>query len=304
MIGTTDAMRANRADSLGRRPASAQATATTSGGNRKFEGRANHGKSSRIRLDRLAADPTQPRKTFAPEPLQRLADSMRVRGQLVPILVRWDEGADRYVVIDGERRYRAAQVAKLADMACVVEDEADPSEILELQLVTNALREDVDPIEQAHAWERLIQAKGYSHAELAERLGYDRSTITRTVGLTRLPEPIQQSVASGEIAPQTGYELSRVADPDEQSRLADEARAGTLRRDDLKGAGRAAPGKPRAKGRGLKVKLVTSRTWKGPTGLRIEATRAKGLDMLSLLETMRAAVADLEAEQAPPGDAD
>ena len=245
-------------------------------------------KAAMIATDRIIPDPAQPRQTFPSEPLARLAESMGTRGQLVPILVRWSKDADRFIVIDGERRYRAAVQAGLAEMAVVVESEADPATLLEIQLVTNALREDVSPMEQAQAWRRLIEAKGYSHAQLAARLGYDRSTITRTVGLTEASPEIQQAVNAGEIKPQTGYEISRVADPVEQTRLVVEAKAGRLRRDDLKG---------RSKPKG-KAKVATSRKFKFSGGLVIEATRAKGLDPLALAESLRSAADQVEASSA------
>ena len=109
-----------------------------------------------------------------------------------------------------------------------------PEDVLEIQLVTNALREDVPAVEQARSWRRLMDAKGLSHRELAEQLGYDHATVTRALGLLNLPESIQAQVDAGEIRPQTGYELSRIDDAEEQAHLAEEAKAGRLKRDDLR----------------------------------------------------------------------
>lgn len=294
MSNIGDALRANRAASLQPRPM--VSTGSPVGLTEGLRDRKAFRNACMIATARIMADPVQPRQTFAPEPLARLAESMKARGQLVPILVRWSKDEDRFMVIDGERRYRAAVQADLTEMACVVESEADPATLLEIQLVTNALREDVSPMEQAQAWRRLMESKGYTHAELAAKLGYDRSTITRTVGLTDLPPEIQEAVNAGEIRPQTGYELSRVADPVEQARLAEEAKAGRLRRDDLKGRSKGAAGNNKTK-----AKLVTSRTFKGESGLRIVAERAKGIDLSALLATMEQAVEQIRSELAQAG---
>ena len=125
--------------------------------------------------------------------------------------------------------------AGLTELNCAISDVLDQAEIREIQLGFNARRRDLAPIEQARAWQDLIDEKKYTHAQLAAKLGCDRSTVTRAVGLLDLPLAIQADVTTGTIRPQTGYELSRVADPIEQARLAEEAKAGRLRRDDLKG---------------------------------------------------------------------
>src|SRR4051812_28313956 len=128
-----------------------------------LEGLARDKSAARISVDRITADPDQPRRDFDPEELERLAESMRTRGQLQPIRVRWDEGQGRYVVIMGERRWRAARMAGLAELACVVQEgELDPDDRLAVQLVENALRSDLKPIEQAHAYRALMEAKGWS----------------------------------------------------------------------------------------------------------------------------------------------
>ena len=116
---------------------------------------------SQIAIDRIDRDPRQPREEFDPEGLERLAQSLRQRGLLQPIRVRWDAGQERYVIICGERRWRAAKMAGLESLACViVEGDLTHQERLAIQLVENALREDLKPIEQARAYKTLMKAQG------------------------------------------------------------------------------------------------------------------------------------------------
>ncbi|MGE3819745.1 MAG: ParB/RepB/Spo0J family partition protein, partial [Isosphaeraceae bacterium] len=105
---------------------------------------------SQIAIDRIERDPTQPREDFDADALERLAQSLKTRGLLQPLRVRWDAGLDRYVILCGERRWRAARMAGLESLACVIiEGDLSPQERLAVQLVENALREDLRPIEQA-----------------------------------------------------------------------------------------------------------------------------------------------------------
>lgn len=295
----SEAMRGNMAESLARRPAIANVNvpATAPG---EFEGRKKLVGACTIAVGRLIPDPEQPRKTFPEESIGQLAQSFRARGQLVPALVRWSAEADRYVIIDGERRYRAAILAGLTDLACVVEQDATPEDLLEIQLVTNALREDVAPVEQARSWRRLMDARGLTHRQLAERLNYDHATITRSLGLLNLPEEIQSSVDAGEIRPHTAYELSRIQDPTEQAELAEQARAGRLKRDDLRERTKAATkSKPkRAGGATTKAKLPTERTLKTSAGLKVTVSGRKGFDPLAMLEALREATRRVEGELA------
>jgi len=304
----SEAIRGNMAESLARRPAIAIGAGGAPAPG-QFQGRAKLPGACVIEVERLVADPDQPRKTFSEETLEQLAASFRQRGQLVPILVRWTPSIDRYTIVDGERRFRAAERAGLPSLSAVDVTDKSPEDVLEIQLVTNALREDVPAVEQARSWRRLMDAKGLSHRELAEQLGYDHATITRSLGLLNLPESIQAQVDAGEIRPQTGYELSRIDDPEVQAHLAEEAKAGRLKRDDLrqrvKASKPARAGGAKGKGvsRGKFVKLRTERTVKLDGGARVTVTSRKGFDGASLLAMLREAVTKIEAEQAEGQDA-
>jgi ParB family chromosome partitioning protein len=184
----------------------------------------------RIATGRIIADEDQPRTEFDPEELGRLAESMRTRGQLQPIRVRWDAVRETYVLIAGERRWRAAQMAGLAELSCVVhEGTPDPGELLALQLVENALRSDLTPIEQARAYKRLIAVNGWSARQLAAELAVAPSTVTRALSLLDLPEIVQDQVEQGGLAAASAYEVSKVDGHDLQAEVARAVVEGGLR---------------------------------------------------------------------------
>ena len=200
--------------------------------------------------DRLTPDPRQPRKEFTPEALEQLAHSLKERGQLQPIRVRWDAAMERWVIIAGERRWRAAVQAGLPTIAAVeATGPLTDDEILEDQLIENCLREDLKPVEQAKAYQALLSGRGLSQRQLAERLRISQATIARCLALLNLPAELQESVESGDLSPNAAYQLSKVADPAEQRELARESIEGRLKRDDLEERTRAnrprTAGKPR-----------------------------------------------------------
>ncbi len=226
----TEEARANRLASMTR----TSSTAAVDPEARAFEGRARLKDGATIKRDRIIPDPNQPRTEFDEEELGMLADSLKDRGQLQPIRVRWDASLDSYVIVLGERRWRAAGIAGLDVMACVVvEGTASPEDLLEDQLVENCLRSDLRPIELAKSYDRLMKTRGLSQRALAERLRVSPGSVAKAVSLLTLPEPIQAEVDAGSIGPDTAYQLSRVADPVEQGELAERAVAGTIRRDEL-----------------------------------------------------------------------
>jgi ParB family transcriptional regulator, chromosome partitioning protein len=255
---------------------------------RSFEGRSRLKTACEIRLDRIVPDPNQPRAEFDPEALERLAASLKARGQLQPIRVRWDEALDRYVVVVGERRWRAAGMAGMSAIACVVAPgNAAPEEILEDQLIENCLREDLRPIEQAKAFRTLLSRLGISQRQLAERLQVSPPTITRALALLELPGAIQASVDSGAIAPQTAYEISKIDDAEEQAEAAAQAARGALRRDDMRTLVTKAPRPSRAGG---------PKPWTHLAGGRVKVSVSPLADDVGhdeMVEALRSALAAL-----------
>jgi ParB family chromosome partitioning protein len=198
------------------------------------EGVARFREASRIALDRIIADPAQPRSEFDEEDLGRLAESLKSRGQLQPIRVRWSAEHDRYVILTGERRWRAAGIAGIVAMECVVENRAlTPDEILQDQLVENILRADLKPIEQARAFQRLMEAKEWSMRQLGQELHLAHGTVVKALSLLELPEAVQEMVAQGAIKPATAYEIGKAGTTEDQVELATRVVTEGLTRDQV-----------------------------------------------------------------------
>ena len=149
-----------------------------------------------VALDQIDPNPFQPRRAFLPDKLQELANSIRASGVVQPVLLR--RSNERYQLIAGERRWRAARLAGLTAIPAVVRKLGD-RDALELALTENLLREDLNPIEAAHGYEVLQQKHGLSHEEIATRLGLDRSTVTNTLRLLRLPPEVQELISQGKL---------------------------------------------------------------------------------------------------------
>ncbi len=174
-----------------------------------------------IPVAKIDRDPDQPRQEFDEEELARLAESLRIRGQLQPIRVRWDEGRGMYVILAGERRWRAARMAGLDKLACVIHEGAlAEDEKLAMQLVENALRTDLKPVEQARAYRRLMDAKGYSTRDLAAELHIAQTSVVRALALLDLPADVQVRVEEGELAATVAAELTKLPDAATQAEVA------------------------------------------------------------------------------------
>ncbi len=151
-----------------------------------------------VEIDRISPNPNQPRKTFNEDALNELTESVREKGVIQPIIVE-PQGDGRYVIVAGERRFRAAKRAGLSSIP-VIERTFTENEKLEIALIENIQRDDLNPIEEAEAYLALMNASGLTQDELSHRLGVNRSTIANTVRLMRLPDPMRLSVANGEIS--------------------------------------------------------------------------------------------------------
>ncbi len=253
-----------------------------------------------VPVDRIGPDPGQPREEFDPEALERLAESLKAKGQLQPIRVRWDEGRGAYVIICGERRWRAAQRAGLQTMSCVIVDgPIDAGELLALQMIENCVREDLQPIEQARAFRALIDRNGWSARQVARELGIVQSNVVRALALLDLPVAVQDQVEQGSLPPATAYEVSKLDDPEAQSEVAARVVAEGLSRAETVEAVKKAAGRPRAvssKGRGVKPRKVTERAFKTEGGTRVTLENRKGLDGPAIVAALREATAKAEAE--------
>ena len=164
-------------------------------------------------VEAIEPNPYQPRQQFSTTELEEMADSVRQKGILTPLLVSRTETA--YQLIAGERRWRAAQKAGLRRVPVVVR-EVTPAESLELALIENIHRKDLNPIEEAAAYARLLQEAGITQEALARRLGKDRSSVTNLLRLLKLPVKIQQDVIDGRLSMAHARVLAGMARPEDQ----------------------------------------------------------------------------------------
>jgi len=172
---------------------------------------------SELPVSRIRPNPFQPRRHFRDEALEELAQSIRVNGIIQPLAVR--RAGDDYQIVAGERRWRAAQLAGLTDVPVVVQEIAD-EKLLEVALIENIQREDLNPIELAEAFERMVTELTLSHEEIGRRTGKDRVTVTNTIRLLQLQPEVQQIVASGKLSAGHARALIAIKDPDSQRNIA------------------------------------------------------------------------------------
>jgi ParB family chromosome partitioning protein len=173
-----------------------------------------------IPVDQIDANPRQPRKVFDQASLDELARSLRAAGMLQPVVVRRGPGG-RWQLIAGERRWRAARQAGLERIPAVVREATD-AESLELALIENLLREDLNPMEEAEAYHQALTEFGWTQEQLAQRVGKDRSTIANALRLLRLPPSIQQDLRAGRLTMGHARALLALTDSAEQLKLRDE----------------------------------------------------------------------------------
>lgn len=173
-------------------------------------------------IEDIRPNPVQPRTVFRADRLEELAASIRVNGVIQPLIVR--RIADAYQIVAGERRWRAAKLAGLTEVPIMVQDVADP-EMLQRALIENIQREDLNPIETAHAYERLSRELNLSQEEIGQRTGKDRTSVTNTLRLLKLPQEIQLLVAENRLSMGHARSLLGLNSEEEMIRLAEKAAA-------------------------------------------------------------------------------
>ena len=179
------------------RPAPAVSTASASG-------------PAHLPIDQVQPNPNQPRREFDATALGELTQSVSRDGVLQPLLVR-RTGHNVYQIIAGERRWRAARAAGLAEVPAIVRDD-DDAKTLELSIVENIQREDLNPIELAAAFERMSEELGLSHEEIGQRTGKDRVTVSNAIRLLQLPAAVQSQVTQGQLSAGHGRALLKLGD--------------------------------------------------------------------------------------------
>jgi ParB family chromosome partitioning protein len=172
-----------------------------------------------VRIDQVGPNPNQPRKSFEAGGLEELAASIRTSGVIQPIIVR--RIGTGYQLIAGERRWRAARQAGLDRVPAIVREASD-AESLELALVENLLREDLNPMEEAEAYRQLLQQFGWTQEQLGQRIGRDRTSVANVLRLLRLPEEIQADLRGGRLTMGHARALLALSSAADQLKLRDD----------------------------------------------------------------------------------
>ncbi len=176
-------------------------------------------------IEEIRPDRGQPRRHFDDVHIEELAESIRSKGVLLPLIVR--RSNEGYVLVAGERRWRAAQKAGLRELPVMVR-EVSEKEAFELALIENIQREDLNPVEEAEAFKRLIEEHGLTQEELATRVGKDRSTVANALRLLRLPDGIKQAIVAGQLSMGHARALLAIADEGDLRKAAEKVMAENL----------------------------------------------------------------------------
>lgn len=151
-----------------------------------------------VELDRIAPNPMQPRREFDESSLRTLAESLKANGVMQPLIVK--QGESGYTIIAGERRFRAAKLAGLKEAPVVLMDDVDDTRMLELALIENLQREDLNPLDAAEAYRALMERCSCTQNELADKVGKSRAAIANQIRLLALPESIKMMIRDGRLA--------------------------------------------------------------------------------------------------------
>jgi ParB family chromosome partitioning protein len=169
-------------------------------------------------VEQLVPNPYQPRQKIDPAELNELAESIAAKGVIQPLLVARTDDPQQYQILAGERRWRAAQTAGLEQVPVLLR-ETSASEALEIALIENIQRRDLNCIEEALAYQQLQREFGLTQDEISQRVGKDRSTVANTLRLLRLPGKLQEDVVNGRLSMGHARALLAVSDPEEQLRI-------------------------------------------------------------------------------------
>ena len=174
------------------------------------------GVTTLIPVAQIKANPRQPRLGLREEGLEDLANSIKEKGLLQPILVRKKENG--YEIIAGERRFRASRIAGLSEVPAIIKD-VDDKESLEIALIENIQREDLSPIELATVYARFVDEFGYTHEALAKKIGIERSSVSNIMRLLKLPEWVKKLISDGKLTSGHGRVLITLKNEAEQKRF-------------------------------------------------------------------------------------
>ena len=234
-----------------------------------------------LAIDEVFPDPSQPRKTFIREELDRLAASISARGILAPLRVLRDDERQGWRIVMGESRWRAARIAGLAHVPCIpVEGNPDEADLLADRVTENHVRHDLRPLELARAIVKLEALKGCNSSTLAGELGLSAAAISRAKALLTLPAALQEMVDDGRVPESVGYEISRLRDEAAQHELAVAVASKQINRDRVADLVRGHLGKKNARPRASRL------SWKRENGPSITVSAQEALSMGELVESL------------------
>jgi ParB family chromosome partitioning protein len=260
----------------------------------RFAGATRSRSVGELPVDAIVAD-EQVRTEFDDDDLARLGASIKRFGQLAPIRVRFDEGRGAWVVLVGERRWRACRLAGLPKVRVeFVEREMTEADIVAEQAVENLVRADLRPVEQGRAFRRLMELNGWSATELSEAISVEPSAISRALALLKLPAEVAALVDAGEVKATAGYELTKLDSAEDQRQVAAEIAAGQL---DHKAtvaevARRRTSSKAASNGRGAKAKPTVRTIRVGPA--KVTVAFRKAVDEAEVVAALKAAIEVVE----------
>jgi ParB family chromosome partitioning protein len=232
-----------------------------------------------ISLERIRPNPNQPRKEIGS--LRELTHSIREKGVLEPLLVRYDAEEDMYTIISGERRYHASKAAGLMEVPCIERD-ADSAEMLELALIENLQRKDLHPFEEAEGLKALADQFDYTHEEIARRIGKSRATVSEVMALLAIPAAVRTKCGElGLTAKSALLQVARQESEKKMASLAEKLAQGMMTREEAR-AERKQKAAPR-----LKPFLYSYRAPDGEFELRLKFRKAVVLRR-EILETLQA----------------
>ena len=174
-----------------------------------------------IKIEEIRSNPYQPRKTFEEGALSELAESIKEHGVIQPVILK--KSIKGYELVAGERRVRASKLAGFDTVPAIIREFND-QEMMEIALLENLQREDLNPIEEALALKRILDTRGISQQQLAEKLGKTRTYVTNIIGILNLPDSVKQLVIDGKIPLTHARTLSKIKDPEKVEELAELAK--------------------------------------------------------------------------------
>jgi ParB family chromosome partitioning protein len=231
--------------------------------------------SRKVPIEFLTANPNNPRKSFDGEELDSLVASIKEKGIVQPIIVRPVAGDGRhYEIIAGERRWRAAQRAGLHDVPVAVHEATD-KEALELAIVENVQRADLNPIEEAAGYQQLMDAFGYSQNDIAGSIGKSRSHIANTLRLLKLPDSVRAYIQKGQLTAGHARALVNAADPEAMAKRIVEAGMTVRDAEALADTGRAKPKRKAGKSKDPDT-VALEKALSDATGLKVVINHRSG----------------------------